>query len=187
MAGLLGAFLWQNAAGSAVRTLEDIGCSTKLFWQQCDIDPSQQLNPSISPCHTAIHSLTSSSLERLCQPYCVYSRAASSLSPQTASLYLTSSSHIPLSPSLSLTCSLSHASAQPSSFPLSSIALLIALIPPLLTYTISPPYHTVPTLKLSFLTSLRHHAALSPLQNSGCRTENFLTPPLSLIFAPFLF
>lgn len=66
-------------------------------------------------------------------------------------------------------------------------ALLIALIPPLLTYTISPPYHTVPTLKLSFLTSLRHHAALSPLQNSGCRTENFLTPPLSLIFAPFLF
>lgn len=63
--------------------------------------------------------------------------------------------------------------------PPSSIAPVIALIPPPLTHTISPPYHTASTLKLSFLTSLRHHTAFSPFQNSGCRTDNLksTTPP----------
>lgn len=117
VAGLLGAFCGRTLLGRRLGLWRTLVVVQSCSGNSAVIDPSQQLNPSISPCHTAIHSLTSSSLERLCQPCCIYSHAASSLSPQTASLYLTSSSHISLSPSLSLTCSLSHASALPSSFP----------------------------------------------------------------------
>lgn len=90
---------------------------TRVVVQTCSgsssaIDPSQLLNPSILPCHTAARALTSSSLSSsFCQ------RRSLSLSPLTAFLCLTSWSYISTSFSLTHTCSLSHASAQPYSSP----------------------------------------------------------------------
>lgn len=168
-------FLWQSAAGPAVRTLEDIGCNTKLFWQQCGQSISH--SSSIPLSHRVTHLVTCSLSHLLLfgMPdesllpalWCSRSRRLILLSPPPAPLYLTSSSHISLSPVLFPTLVLSLALSPPSTIP-----PLMALIPPLLTHTISPPPHPVPTLKLSVLTSLMLHAALSPLQNSGFRTGN---------------
>lgn len=133
---------------------------TRVVVQSCSgsssaaIDPSQLLNPSISPRHAAARALTSSS------SFCQRRSLSLSLSADSFPLPYVMESHLHIS--LTHTCSLSHASAQPTLPLLLSTAVPIALIPPLLTFSTSPPYHTEPTLKPSFLTSLRHHAAPRP-------------------------
>lgn len=136
------------------------------------IDLSPCFSPSISPCHT--HSFTLSApllFDTRCllpAALCSQSHRLILLSPLPAPLYTTSSSHI--SVSLSLTCPLSHAHAQPRSSFLyhaaDSIHSSSSPPPPLpLAYTISP------TLKLSYLTSFRNHAVLAPLHNSGFKKK----------------
>lgn len=151
-----GLFLWQSAAGSAVRTLEDTGCRTKLFWQQQrghrSLAAPQSLYLAASRCRSCSHLLL------LLLPASL--SLSLSLSADSFPLPYVMESHLHIS--LTHTCSLSHASAQPTLPLLLSTAVPIALIPPLLTFSTSPPYHTEPTLKPSFLTSLRHHAAPRP-------------------------
>lgn len=121
-------------------------CSTKLFWRPCGQSISRCVSIPLS--HRVTPSLlcnaTWTSLLRL------------SSSSSSSSLPYVIHSHL----------SLSHL----SSFPRSAS---LVLPPPPLTHTISPPYHPVPTLKLSSSTSFRSHAVLSPLQNSGFRREKF--------------
>lgn len=110
--------MWQNAAGSAVRTLEDIGCSTKLFWQQCghrSLTVAQSLYLTMSYRYSLSHLLLFGA--PLPAALCLQPRRLISLSSNSFSLPYVILPHLPISIALSLTCSLSHASAQPSSFP----------------------------------------------------------------------
>lgn len=110
--------LWQSAAGARRLGLsEDIGCSTKLFLAAVrSIDLALRFNRSISPCHAVTRSLITLPLllqRRTDAAFFAQFYRPILLSPPPAPLYLTSSSHISLS--LSLTCPLSHARAQPRS------------------------------------------------------------------------
>lgn len=113
-------FLRRTAAGPAVRTLEDIGCSTKLFWQQCG--QSIARSSSIPLSHRVTH-LVTCSLSHLV----LFGMPDESLFASFV-VFTVTPPHPPLSSAsssppyviqshLSLTCSLSHAHAQPRCFP----------------------------------------------------------------------
>lgn len=141
--------MWQNAAGPAVRTLEDSSCSTKLFWQQCGQSISHCVSVPLSHRVTQsfAHSFTCSLLFFVMPDECF-------LLPFTCLIVFTvtmphpphssASSSLPyvIQSHRSLTCRLSHARAQPrasllyrsadSAHSSSSPLLLLSLTPFLL-------------------------------------------------------